>query len=174
MYNKPLMFTVGRLADMTGGNKQYLSKKVKELIYNSEINMQAELKSNREGYRIPESEVIRCFDKITKEQIDEYKRKYYAMDTSPKVRKLNEQKEQSENFFLQKENEILTEWKIRLASATQEEKNSPQMYEYLEQELNKIQLLKEAKLKEYVMLEMFIENCDKMIDSIQNKLKNKN
>lgn len=62
------------------------------------------------------------------------------------------------------------EWKVQLAAASPEKKNSPEMRRYLEKEIEKIKELKKEKLREYVMLEMFLENCDRMTESIQRRL----
>jgi len=52
MLNESFMFTVGMLAEITGGNKQYISKKIKKMMDSPEISLQAVLKSNKEGYQI--------------------------------------------------------------------------------------------------------------------------
>ena len=39
MANRPFMFSVEMLADMTGGNKQYLSKKIKELAEDPQVEL---------------------------------------------------------------------------------------------------------------------------------------
>lgn len=76
MANRPFMFSVEMLADMTGGNKQYLSKKIKELAEDPQVQLKAVLRSKKEGYQIPEDEVLRCFPKITSGQVKEYKERY--------------------------------------------------------------------------------------------------
>lgn len=167
MLNKSFMFTVGMLADMTGGNKQYLSKKIKKMIDDPNIKLQAILKSNKEGYQISEEEVLRCFDKITPSQIQKYKKEYMSIELMPKVKMLTS-KEELQKRYLEEENNILIEWKVRLAATSPDKKNTPEMYKYLEEEIEKIKKLKEEKLKEYIMLEMFIDNCDKMIWDIKN------
>ncbi len=44
------------------------------------------------------------------------------------------------------------------------------MREYLQQEIEAIRQMREEKIKESVRLELFINNCDKMILEIQQKL----
>lgn len=170
MLRESFMFTVGMLADLTGGNRQYLSKKIKKMLEDPEIKLQAELKSNKEGYQIPESEVLRCFDQITPAQLQKYKEEYLSMDSRPRLKMLTQKEEEPMEKYLEKENEVLIEWKVRLAATKPEEKNTPKMRNYLEEEMEKIKALKKEKFKEYLMLELFLDNCDKMIEQIQKRL----
>lgn len=170
MLNESFMFTVGMLAEITGGNKQYISKKIKKMMDNPEVSLRAVLKSNKEGYQIPEEEVLRCFDKITPGMLQEYKANYLAAEPVPRVKMLTRDEDGAEPKYLEKENEALLEWKVQLAAASPEKKNSPQMRSYLMQEIEKIEKMKKEKLKEYVMLEMFLENCDRMTAEIRRRL----
>ncbi len=171
MLNESFMFTVGMLAEITGGNKQYISKKIKKMMDSPEISLQAVLKSNKEGYQISEEEVLRCFDKITPGMLKEYKEQYLAMEPAPKVKMLTkEESAPASPKYLEKENEALLEWKVQLAAASPDRKESPQMREYLMGEIEKINGLKKEKLREYVMLELFLENCDRMVEDIRKRL----
>ena len=64
MAGHSFQFTVGMLAELTGSNRQYLSRKIKRMIEDPEIRLQAVIRSNKEGYRIAEEEVLRCFDRV--------------------------------------------------------------------------------------------------------------
>ena len=169
MIKQSFMFSVEMLAEMTGGNKQYLSKKIKGMVQDPDIQMKAVLRSKKEGYQISEEEVLRCFPKITPKQVQDYKEQYLNMDVSPKVKMLTRQ-EESAPKYMEKENELLIQWKVKMAATPPDKKNSPQMYEYLKNEIKKIQELREEKIKESVRLELLINNCDKMILEIQKKL----
>lgn len=72
--------------------------------------------------------------------------------------------------YMEKENERLIQWKVRMAATAPDKKNSPGMREYLQQEIEAIRQMREEKIKESVRLELFINNCDKMILEIQQKL----
>lgn len=177
MLKKSFMFSVEMLADMTGGNKQYLSKKVKEMVEDPQIELQAILKSKKEGYQIPEEEVLRCFHKITPRQVQEYKERYLEMESTPKVRMLTRKEEEKGAKYMEDESEALFEWKVRLAAAAPDKKNSAEMRAYLGNEIEKIRELKdkkmkerEIKIKETLRLEFFIDNCDKMLREIQERL----
>ncbi len=170
MLDETFMFTVGMLSEITGGNKQYLSKKIKKMIDDPDIRLKALLKSNKEGYQIAEDEVLRCFDKITPAMLGEYKKRCLSMEPVPKVRMLTEKEDSAADSYLRKENEMLIEWKVRLAAASPEQKDTQEMRGYLLEQAERIAELKKEKLKEYVMLEMFIENCDKMIEDIHKRL----
>lgn len=177
MLEKSFMFSVEMLADMTGGNKQYLSKKVKEMVEDPQIRLQAILKSKKEGYQIPEEEVLRCFHKITPRQVQEYKERYLEMESVPRVRMLTRKEEEKGTKYMEDENEILFEWKVRLAAAAPDKKNTAEMRAYLGNEIEKIKELKdkkmrerEMKIKETLRLEFFIDNCDKMLREIQERL----
>lgn len=170
MLERSFMFSIDMLAEMLDGNKQYLSKKVKQMTQDPEIKLQAVIKSRKEGYMIPEEEVLRCFDKVTPGQVQEYKERHLATGYTPKVKKLTQQEKKGEAAYLEKENEMLIEWKIRLAATAPDKKNTPEMREYLENEIEKIRDLKEDKMKDYCKLEMFFFNCDKMISEIQQRL----
>lgn len=142
-----------------------------------QIRLQAVLKSKKEGYQIPEEEVLRCFHKITPRQVQEYKERYLEMDLTPKVRMLTRKEEEREARHMEDENEVLFEWKVRLASAAPDQKDTAQMREYLEGEIEKIKELRdkkmrerEIKIKETLRLEFFIDNCDKMMTEIQKRL----
>jgi len=174
------MFSVGMLADMMGGNPQYLSKKVKRMVDDPEIKLQTVLKSNKEGYQIPEEEVLRCFGKVTPGQIRAYKERYLeSASPKPKVRKLTEAKTQPQGY-LEEENERLIAWKVHMAATAPEKKHTKEMREYLEGELRKISDMKkeasaakEVKLKEYNLLELLEGNCDRMMAEIMEQLKEK-
>lgn len=155
MIEKSFMFSVDMLADMLGGNKQYLSKKVKQMTQDPQIKLQAVIRSRKEGYLIPEEEVLRCFDKVTPGQIQEYKKCYLAAEYMPKVKRLTRQENKGEKAYLEEENEMIIEWKVRLAATAPDKKNIPEMREYLENEMEKIKKLKEEKMKDYCKLEMF-------------------
>lgn len=172
MLEKSFMFSVDMLADILGGNKQYLSKKVKQMTQDPEIKLQAVIRSRKEGYLIPEEEVLRCFDKITPGQLREYKERYLAAEYTPKIKRLTQQEVEvkEETAYLEKENETLIEWKVRLAATAPDKKNTPEMREYLKNEMERIRKMKEEKMKDYCKLEMFFFNCDKMIEEIQQRL----
>ncbi len=179
MKTETFMFTTGMLSELMGGNRQYISKKIKKLMEDPEVNLKAVLKSNKEGYQISEEEVLRCFDGITPGMVQKYKENYLSMELKPKIKKLTNREEHIKEMNLddkgiamdlQKETERLIEWKIKLASTKKEQKNSLEMRAYLENEIKEIEELKNKKLKEYNMLEMFMWNCDKVIDEINQKL----
>lgn len=176
MANRPFMFSVEMLADMTGGNKQYLSKKIKELAEDPQVQLKAVLRSKKEGYQIPEDEVLRCFPKITSGQVKEYKERYGEQVFFPRTRRFfgQERQDGQERQGMAKysggESEDLIEWKVRLASASPEEKKSLKMREYLESEIRRIEQLKKEKLKESLRLELLVNNCDKMIGEIREIL----
>ena len=169
MIKQSFMFNVEMLAEMTGGNKQYLSKKIKGKTEDPQIQLKAVLRSKKEGYQISEEEVLRCFPKITPKQVQDYKEQYLNMDISPKVKMLTRQ-EESVPRYMEKESELLIEWKVRMAATPPDKKNSPAMREYLKDEIKKIKELREEKIKESVRLELLINNCDKMILEIERKL----
>ena len=169
MYDGSFMFSVEMLADMMNGNKQYLSKKVKRLVEDPGVRMKAVLKSKKEGYQIPEDEVLRCFDKVSPEQISEYKKQYQASRLMPGVRMLTG-RNQAESRDPSGEERLLIEWKVRLAATAPDRKNSPEIREYLIQEKEKIEALREEKMKEYLSLELFLGNCDRMIREIEQRL----
>lgn len=170
MAERAFMFNVSMLAQMTGGNKQYLSRKIKQLVEDPQIQMKAELNSNKEGYQISEKEVLRCFDKISPRQIEEFKEKYWGKEASSKIRRMDEPKEERSAQYLEEENRVLMEWRFRMASTPLEKKKSPEIQEYLRREIARIQALKEAKLREYVQLEQFLSNCDTAIADIRKRL----
>ncbi len=170
MIRQSFMFNVEMLAEMTGGNKQYLSKKIKGMAEDPDIRLQAVLRSKKEGYQISEDEVLRCFPKVTPKQVQEYKEHYLNMDISPKVKMLTRRDEEPAAKYMEKENELLIEWKVRMAATPPDKKNSPQMREYLKAEIEKIKEMREEKIKEFVRLELLINNCDKMISEIEQKL----
>lgn len=170
MTKNSFMFSVEMLAEMTGGNRQYLSRKVKQLIEDPAVHMKAILKSNKEGYQIPEEEVLRCFDKISPRQIQEYKAEYYGANTVSKIQKLGKEKEKDSYAYLEKETQILMEWRFRLAATPPEKKKSPEIRQYLKQEMERISKLREEKLREYVLLEQFLSNCEKTIHDIEERL----
>ena len=170
MLEKSFMFSVDMLADMLGANKQYLSKKVKQMTQDPEMKLQAVIRSRKEGYLISEEEVLRCFDKVTPGQVREYKECHWAAGHTPKARKLTRQENKEETAYLEKENEMIIEWKIHLAATAPDKKNTPEMREYLKNEIERIQDLKVDKMKDYCKLEMFFFNCDKMIAEIQQRL----
>lgn len=170
MIKQSFMFSVEMLADMTGGNKQYLSKKIKGMVEDPDIRLQAVLRSKKEGYQISEEEVLRCFPKVTPKQVQEFKEHYLNMDISPKVKMLTRRGEESAPKYMEKENELLIQWKVRMAATPPDKKNSPQMREYLKNEIEKIRELREEKIRESARLELLINNCDKMISEIEQKL----
>lgn len=170
MPDNSFMFTVGMLAGMTGSNRQYLSRKVKRMIEDPDVRLQAVMKSNKEGYQISEEEVLRCFDRITPRQIQEFKKKYIEEMPRTSVRMLTRQEESGSYRYLEKENEQLIEWKIRLAAASPEQKHTKEIQQYLREEMEKIQRLKEEKMREHALLEIFIGNCGQMIQEIQSRL----
>ena len=102
MIKQSFMFNVEMLAEMTGGNKQYLSKKIKGMTEDPQIQLKAVLRSKKEGYQISEEEVLRCFPKITPKQVQDYKEQYLNMDISPKVKMLTRQ-EESVPRYMEKE-----------------------------------------------------------------------
>ena len=170
MIKQSFMYTVEMLAEMTSGNKQYLSKKIKGMAEDPDISLQAVLRSKKEGYQIPEEEVLRCFPKVTPRQVQEFKERYLNMAVSPKVKMLTRQEAVPAQKYMEKENERLIQWKVRMAATAPDKKNSPGMREYLQQEIEAIRQMREEKIKESVRLELFINNCDKMILEIQQKL----
>ena len=91
MTGHSFQFTVGMLAELTGSNRQYLSRKIKRMTEDPEIRLQAVIRSNKEGYRISEEEVLRCFDRITPQQIADFKEQF---DRTPRVRMLTQKKEE--------------------------------------------------------------------------------
>jgi len=161
------MFSVGMLAELTNSNRQYLSRKIKRMVEDPEIHLQAEIRSNKEGYRISEEEVLRCFEKITPQEVEAYKAQYALR--MPGVRKLTEQPEQGRRY-LEKENELLVEWRIRLAATAPDQKHSQEMRAYLEETVQKIQRMREEKLREQVLLEVLLENSGRVITEIQERL----
>ena len=170
MSDGAFMFSVGMLAEMTGGNRQYLSRKIKQLIEDPEIRLKAELHSNKEGYQIPEREVLRCFDKITPIQVKAYKESLLERTVKPKISRMGQKTEPAKEQFLEKENEVLTQWRFKLAGTPAAKKNSPEIREYLEGEIRRIKELRQEKLREYVLLEQFLSNCDKTIEDIEKRL----
>lgn len=166
--NKPFVFTVAMLAEMTGQNPQYLSKKVRNLVEDPKVRLQATLRSNKEGYQIPEEEVLRCFHKITEQQVQRYKEEYLLRSTYPRARKLTSKGEEQ----VVSETDLLYNWKIYLAGLSPVQINTPETRAYLESEEEKLRQLKEAKLKEFAVLEKLIQDCDNMIDKIRERLIN--
>lgn len=167
--NKPFVFTVAMLAEMTGQNPQYLSKKVRNLVEDPEVQLQATLRSNKEGYQIPEEEVLRCFHRITEQQVQRYKAEYSQRSAYPRARKLTSREE--ERTFASG-TDLLYNWKIYLAGLSPAQINTPETRAYLEREEEKLQRLKEEKLKEYAVLEKLIQDCETMIDKIRERLIN--
>lgn len=167
--NNPFIFTVAMLAEMLGKNPQYMSKKVRQMVEDPAVRLQATLRSNKEGYQIPEEEVLRCFSKVSLEQIQQYKTAYLLRDTRPRVRKLT--RTAPEPLPEETETDLLYNWRIHLAGLSPEQKNSPETRAYLEAEAAKLQQLKEEKLKESAILERLILDCDVMISKIQTRLR---
>lgn len=166
--NKPFIFTVAMLAEMLGNNPQYLSKKVRQMVEDPAVRLQATLQSNKKGYQIPEEEVLRCFANVSPEQIQQYKSTYLLRGSRPRVRKLTQpapEAPQEETYM-----DLLNNWRIYLAGLSPEQKNTPETRAYLEAEAAKLQRLKEEKLKENAILERLILDCDSMISKIQNRL----
>lgn len=162
------MFTVSMLAEMTGSNRQYLSRKIKKMVEDPQIGLCATMRSNKEGYRISEQEVLRCFDNISPQQIQAYKMQHLGEFTG--VRMLT-QESQTKQRPLMEENDLLIEWRIQIAAAAPNKKYSPEMYAYLENQLKQIQKLKDEKLKELACLEHLVENAERAISDIQYRLK---
>ena len=167
-----MFFNVNMLAQMTGGNKQYLSRKIKQLIEDPKVQMKAELNSNKEGYQISEEEVLRCFDKISPRQIQEFKDKYWSVESPSKIKKMGVKEEEKQTgAYLEEENQVLMEWRFKMASTPLDKKKSPEIKEYLRGEMQRIQKLREEKLREYVLLEQFLSNCETAIEDIQERIK---
>ncbi len=167
MQGHNFQFTVGMLAELTGSNRQYLSRKIKRMTEDPEIRLQAVIRSNKEGYRIPEEEVLRCFDQITPQQIADFKEQF---DRMPRVRMLTPEPEKKPGRYLEEENNELVEWKIHLASASAEERGSEEMREYLEGALEGLRKMQSEKLREQVLLEVFLENCERTIQELEGRL----
>lgn len=162
------MFTVSMLAEMTGSNRQYLSRKIKKMVEDPQIGLCATIRSNKEGYRISEKEVLRCFDNISPQQIQAYKKQQMGEFTG--VHMLT-QEPQTQQRPLMEENDLLIEWRIQIAAAAPNKKYSSEMYAYLEDQLVRIQKLKDEKLKELARLEHLVENAERTISDIQLRLK---
>ncbi len=167
MMERTFMFSVGMLAELTGSNRQYLSRKIKRMVEDPEIRLQAEIRSNKEGYRISEEEVLRCFEKITPQEIEAYKAQYALR--MPGIRKLTQQSETGQRY-LEKERELLVEWKIRLAATAPDRKYSREMRAYLEETAQKIRHMQEEKLRELVLLEDLLENSSRVLAELQERL----
>ena len=153
---------------MMGSNRQYLSRKIKRMIEDPEIGLCATIRSNKEGYRISEQEVLRCFDNVSYQQIQAYKKQQLGEFTG--VHMLT-QESQTQCRTFEKENDLLIEWRIQMAAAAPEKKKSPEMYAYLEEQLAQIQNLRDLKLKELARLEHLVENTERTISDIQLRLK---
>lgn len=166
--SKPFMFSVEMLHEMTGNNRQYLSKKIKRMVDDPNIRLQAVLKSNREGYQISEEEVLRCFDKVTSEQIEQYKEHYLSESRRLKARMLTRE-EPEQALFLKDEYALLYDWKIRMAATAPSRKDTPEMRAYLEGELKKILEMRSEKFEE---LNRLVQACDETIAQIQQVLGN--
>lgn len=165
--SKPFIFTVAMLAELTGQNPQYLSKKVRSLVEDPNIKLQAVLRSNKEGYQIPEEEVLRCFNKVTEQQVQRYKEEYSPRSVYPRVRKLTSR---GEEWPSDSEMDLLYNWRIYLAGLSPAQANTPETRLYLEGEEEKLRRLKEEKLKEFAVLEKLIKDCDEMIEKIRERL----
>lgn len=163
------MFTVSMLAEMTGSNRQYLSRKIKRMVEDPQIGLCATIRSNKEGYRIPEQEVLRCFDNISHQQIQAYKK--HQLGEFPGVHMLTQESPKEQKTF-KEENDLLIEWRIQLAAAAPDKKYSTEMYEYLEEQLVQIQKIRDEKLKELARLEHLVESAERTISDIQFRLKN--
>ena len=166
--SKPFMFSVEMLHEMTGNNRQYLSKKIKRMVDDPNIRLKAVLKSNREGYQISEEEVLRCFDKVTSEQIAQYKEHYLSESRHLKARMLTRE-EPERALFLKDEYALLYDWKIRMAATAPNRKDTPEMRAYLEGELKKILEMRSEKCEE---LNRLVQACDETIAQIQQVLGN--
>ena len=74
-------------------------QKIKQLIEDPEIRLKAELHSNKEGYQIPEREVLRCFDKITPIQVKAYKESLLERTAKPKISRMGQKTEPAKEQF---------------------------------------------------------------------------
>lgn len=167
MAGHSFQFTVGMLAELTGSNRQYLSRKIKRMIEDPEIRLQAVIRSNKEGYRIAEEEVLRCFDRVTPQQIADFKDQY---DRAPRARMLTKEQEKQPSKYLEKENDLLVEWRIQYAASSAEEKQSETMREYLEKTLQELRTIQAEKQRESVLLEVFLAECERSVQKLETLL----
>lgn len=178
--DRDFMFTVTMLSDMTGINRQHLSRKVKKMIENPEIHLHATIRSNKEGYRIPESEVLRCFEDVTPEQIQLFKSQqlkqqmtsWNSFKTIPEPKKLTNPSLDESQTAVQpsSESDLLLQWRVRLAASLPSQKYTPEMRRYLEEQLALIRQRQKEKLLELVKLELLLDNFDRTIRDLQDRL----
>lgn len=188
MQNESFMLTTEMLAELLGGNRQYLSKKIRRMMQDPEVRLQAVLKSNKEGYQIPESEVLRCFDRISPAMLRDYKAQVLDMPYRYGVRKLTARKESTPNDQLRKEyisgartepekfsdtqklNELLIRWRAKLGAMRPEEKSSPETIAYLEEEFQRIETLRLEIVLERAKLDVMLDSCETTARQLQMRI----